>query len=228
LKALNKVRKFLKNSDFDKYYREKKKVIVSIILLSIILTPFAYWLQKKNNEALIMDGGSLIALDTEGYDGSSITVQAQKDGKHYRKNIYVEKKENKQRKETVDPKEPPADLIADVDEVCRMVKAKGADGNIVFLPRQTESGIDLKWSSSDSGMAWILPLPIGILTVIYLYKNEEGKKKSEELAAKNEIIRDLPGFTDRLVMLLDAGLIYEDAVNIIIKSYGKRAERGRL
>ena len=93
------------------------------------------------------------------------------------------------------------------------------EGKSVVLPTELDSGVKLYWKEPDESRFPIL-LPVLFLLVFMIYQSRYTVIKKREKDAKESIIRDLPEFINKLVLLLNAGLVITSAVDRILSRYG--------
>jgi len=81
----------------------------------------------------------------------------------------------------------------------------------------------LGWEETHSSR---IPLLVMIFLVvgIFLYQGRYAKIKAIEKEARESIIRELPEFINKLVLLLSAGLVLTSAFDRILESYEKRGK----
>lgn len=97
------------------------------------------------------------------------------------------------------------------------------DSRKVLLPKELETGEKLVWSRvDDSSVA--LYLAVVISTLLLLYKKRFYTIEKEERQARESIIRDLPEFINKIVLLLNAGSVLTAAFLKTIEDsgYGNR------
>ena len=65
---------------------------------------------------------------------------------------------------------------------------------------------------------------IHIFSVAALYQNSREKEKAKRRRRRDGILRGLPGFNNQLLLLLNSGLIFNDAFLRIAEGYENRTE----
>ncbi|MGL4483887.1 MAG: hypothetical protein ACRCUS_02960 [Anaerovoracaceae bacterium] len=92
----------------------------------------------------------------------------------------------------------------------------------VKLPTKLEDGTKLIWYNKGSPYKDFPMLLLALIFIIFiLCKSRFDKIKKEEIAAKESIIRELPGYLNRLILLLDAGLVLQQGIIKINEDYNK-------
>lgn len=200
-----------------------RRRVAAILLVSLCLIPFLYRSGVEERRNLLEKEGEIIAFDATKSQGSSLIVEASREGKSIRKSVYVAPKEAAQKREDdVETAEETGDLAVKMDEALVRVKQEAAAGKKVILPRELDGGIRLMWTRPKKAYSFLLPIPVAFLTILFLYRQDRDKEKKAKLQATSQILTELPGFADRLVMLLDSGLIYDDAFFRSADSYRER------
>ncbi|MCI8647793.1 MAG: hypothetical protein HFE76_13625 [Firmicutes bacterium] len=80
----------------------------------------------------------------------------------------------------------------------------------VLLPKKLETGEKLTWTKAEESNAALYIMAF-ISVLLFLYKNRFYAIEKEERQAKESIIRDLPEFINKLVLLLNAGSVLTTA-----------------
>jgi len=116
--------------------------------------------------------------------------------------------------------------VINVEEEIRrlitFINRSSSDSKIV-LPTRLSSGLQLTWQEAHSSrlpMFFILFIILGVL----MYQNRYAKIKLKEKEAYESIIRELPEFLNKLVLLLNAGLVLTGAFDRILESRENRGE----
>ncbi len=80
----------------------------------------------------------------------------------------------------------------------------------VILPEELEDGTRLSWRLVEKND---MPLIAGgMLFILYaMYMSRYSRVKKEETEARESVIRDLPGFMNKMVLLVRGGLVLEEA-----------------
>ena len=103
--------------------------------------------------------------------------------------------------------------------------AKDSEGGFLALPERLEDGTVLSWSRKRS-MDFMLAPFLALLLCLISYKNRYSGIEKLEKREKAEVIRELPGFINKLCLLMDAGLVLSEAFTKITAAYEKRKEKG--
>ena len=100
-----------------------------------------------------------------------------------------------------------------IDSAVRTVSADGDSAEIV-LPTVLEDGTRLIWSRSEKND---IPLILaGMMIVLFaVYKSRFSVVTRKEKEARDSITRDMPGFMNKLVLMLRGGLVLGEALDRI-------------
>jgi len=116
------------------------------------------------------------------------------------------------------------ELIIDLDdEIKKLLNAinnSSYDEKLV-LPMQIADGIQITWEETHSSRIPLL-IMLFIVAGIALYQGRFSRIKAIEKEARESIIRELPEFINKLVLLLSAGLVLSSAFEKILESYENR------
>ncbi|MGI6256469.1 MAG: type II secretion system F family protein [Anaerovoracaceae bacterium] len=101
-----------------------------------------------------------------------------------------------------------------ISTVTRSLNQDTASGSIV-LPTQLEDGTKLNWQQTNRSSSPIL-IFVFLFTGFLVYKSRYDSILAEEKTAKASIIRELPEFINKLVLLLSSGIVMQAAIEKII------------
>jgi len=90
----------------------------------------------------------------------------------------------------------------------------------VILPLELPDGTKLIWKKKTSANTFLI-LAAGFFVFFFLYKNRYSNIAKKEEEAKAFIIKDLPGFINKIVLLLDAGEVIHQAFEKVIEDHKK-------
>lgn len=90
----------------------------------------------------------------------------------------------------------------------------------VILPNILTNGTRIHWAPKEKNNG-ILLIIIFILTAFAIYKNKDAKITRTEKEARDSVLKELPEFVNKLVLLLNAGLILNNAFHKIVSDFQK-------
>jgi hypothetical protein len=97
-------------------------------------------------------------------------------------------------------------------------------GSSLVLPEKTPEGVDLEWSKQDDmGILTQVVIIIFIGLMIYLNRFNRPNKVLQEV--RESIVRDFPDFINKLVLLLNAGMVVTTAFSKISEDYRSRIDK---
>jgi len=105
-------------------------------------------------------------------------------------------------------------------EIKKIVKTlnRSSSGESIVLPAELPGGIRLFWEESR-GSRLPLILLLAFCAAFALYHDRYSRIKKAEALARESIIKELPEFINKLVLLLNAGLVLSSALIRIIETY---------
>ncbi|MCL1809787.1 MAG: type II secretion system F family protein [Clostridiales bacterium] len=118
------------------------------------------------------------------------------------------------------------DELAGIEaEIRKLVKTinNSSSGEKVLLPAELGSGIKLSWNEPKNTRFNLL-LPLSLLAVFIVYRSRYSKVRKLEADAKESVIRELPEFINKLVLLLNAGLVLTSAFDRILERHASRGK----
>lgn len=124
--------------------------------------------------------------------------------------------ETEQEASVEDDRQPEVDL-----QIGRLVKMinKSNTGNSIILPKEIDGGINLIWGEKRNSRIPLI-FALAIIAAVIIYQGRFSQIKKMEETARESIIRELPEFINRLVLLLNAGLVLTSAFARITESFG--------
>lgn len=92
----------------------------------------------------------------------------------------------------------------------RISQIDNGDGEKIILPQNLEDGSSVKWHIKNTNyfMYWFF---LFILSVGTIYVGRYNKVKKLERDAKKSVLNELPDFINKIVLLLNAGLVFSSA-----------------
>jgi Flp pilus assembly protein TadB len=114
------------------------------------------------------------------------------------------------------------DIAESVDAVANEVSG-GSAGSRVTLPEKTSGGVKLAWSLPAQRTALFAPF-LFLLIGVVVYRRRYARIDREIAAARESVERDFPDFLDKLVLLLNAGVVISSAISKIAYDYRERRE----
>lgn len=107
-------------------------------------------------------------------------------------------------------------LSLEISQIVRDINKQNP--GMVSLPTVSPDGARITWNVPESGHAYLFPLVIPIFVLFYMYRGEVDKENQKSKREEERVLRELPGFNNKLVLLMESGLIYEEAVEKICGS----------
>jgi hypothetical protein len=112
------------------------------------------------------------------------------------------------------------DIAESVDAAADELSA-ATDGSKVSLPGQTDGGVKLSWASPGQKTALLAPL-LFLIAGIVIYRRRYAGIDRDIAAARESVERDFPDFLDKLLLLLNAGVVISSAIAKIAADYRER------
>lgn len=214
--------------EFIQYCKENKRTValVFFICLVCIALQIASYASHSNNY-IVNDHGQVVAI-SRGNGEASLSLPLQVEVKQGKTSLmekvvlfFEGEKVKKQEKptDTNEAKSLQMELQYLADQISQ------SDKEIVALPKATEDGLALKWQRDEryekSFVLFILA-PI----VLFLFYRMEKERHQKIIAEQMHSIRcELPAMNSQLLLLLNSGLIFNDAFNRIGESYLRRDKK---
>lgn len=215
-----------------KVEKEKKLLLikgVSLVLLlcAAIIGSFLSGAQAYKNITLGKNGEIAKVTRPAAEEGSvSFNARAKiitKQGtveKEYFITIEPSGEQGRESQETILPEKSGKEAAE--EELRQMISRLNSDTGQqeVVLPQQLESGETIVWSKTEeSNLSLYLAGAMAMLWL--LYKNRFQMVEQEEKRARESIIRELPEFINKIILLMNAGIVLNTAFLKITDDYRK-------
>ncbi|MBO4235905.1 MAG: type II secretion system F family protein [Firmicutes bacterium] len=208
--------KFRIENGFIEYCIKRKKRLFILIGLALLSTIALYMVGQASSYTIPAEGEGFVSIDLSEMPNKQINLEVTGElGEAALKRLVTikhdEKKEDSE--SIVMPMSDSERLSLEVSQIVRDLNM--GSGDVVELPLVSPDGVRLTWQAPKKGNEYLLPLLVPLIGMFYLYRGERDKKASEEKRERARIIRELPGFNNKLVLLMESGLIYEEALERI-------------
>lgn len=188
-----------------------------ILLLSMFLLVFCYAAHREfaGTPGAVYEGERLVALERPE-DGSALSLDAriyavtEKGTVTEDRAVYLGAYSEEQPAERTLAEESYEDMIVrKIDQTARSLD-QDRTARVVYLPDTLDDGTRLVWTERRQSL---LPLLLALFGAIlyYLYKSRFAGIEKKEQEARESVIRELPEFLHKLVLLLGAGAVLESA-----------------
>ncbi len=144
----------------------------------------------------------------------NLTINPEKAAEEEEPGSFREGSENMENSGDVSMETESAALEREIRNVVRSIN-KSEEGESLILPETLPGGAAITWEESKT-LDFLLVIPLGICALMLVYSNRYKLLKKEEEEAKNSIKRELPEFMNKLVLLLNAGLVLSEAFEKLI------------
>jgi len=209
--------------NFEWLHHHKRPIGLMLIGTMIILCA-QLWGTMKDGRMYCSEDGMLIAIQRESLSESlqvPLVVEAcqEDDVKQYEITLSLDGEnqeklsKEKGNAETTDP------LKTSIEDVAEALEQD--DELVVMLPQKLSDGTPLTWKrpfiATDFLILLLFPLGVG-----YLYRSEQEQIVRKNKTKQDAIKRALPAFNDRVLLLMNSGLIFHDAFFRIAEGYQSR------
>ncbi len=203
--------------------RKAVKQIIFVITAAVLLLTADMLMTSAQTLKIIKSYGQLYLIRPEtGEENGYLTLKANIVGENemYEKkvNVMLKPYESKQEPEGADNHKTDDIVMTEQEKIDYELRALteqlNSDSSVkkVKLPDSLDSGEKISWqieeSSQSNSFAIII---ITFFISIVLYKNRLLPLEKEKRANRESVVRQLPEFVNRLVLLLNAGLVINSA-----------------
>lgn len=212
-----------------KWLKAHKKEIKILIGLTFVLLLILLILSYNRTRFLVEEENCVVAVK-RGDGNQAITfpleVEVKENGEIWSYEVILSLKnieEGKQDETTGTDTSQLSKQTLMEDEVQNLVhELENQKGAEITLPNQLEDGTKLRWKKKkDFRFFFVFLLPPASL--LYIYEAERQREKQKRNQYETEIRRALPSFVDQILLLLNCGMIFQDAFYRIAANYEKRS-----
>lgn len=199
--------------------KAKKQIILAVIAGALLLlADLAVSMSNDGIEIKSSGGKSYMARPAEGEKAGNIyfRVEVQGDKEVFKKNVAVKLSPYGEVSRENNDEDSLKKEMTQEEQVDRQLKeiVNGFNENTeikaVRLPDRLESGEKISWEKERSGNTAIITI-FTMLTAALIYKNRFKALEKKQQMERDSVIRQLPEFVNRLVLLLNAGLVLNSA-----------------
>lgn len=203
------------------FCRENRKIVLILGIAVLLLSAVQVAAQRQQSSVYVTGkNGTVTGLSiTDRQNGQSVplVIEAEKDGVRTKIEVILTFSEETSSAEMV--KRPQsAEQLLQAELKALSQKLEEEEGSLVALPSQLDDGTRLIWSK-EGNSRFLLILLLFPLAVLALYQNQKAQEKAKQKKVTAEIRRELPGFNNQLLLLLNSGLIFNDAFARIAAGY---------
>ncbi|MDR1571795.1 MAG: type II secretion system F family protein [Clostridiales Family XIII bacterium] len=102
---------------------------------------------------------------------------------------------------------------------------ESADGDALALPEADGYGVSYSWEGAGGGPR-VMEAALLSLCALMLYGSRYKGIDGKVRAARASMLRDFPEFINKMLILLNAGLVVSAAIERVARDYEERADRG--
>lgn len=205
----------------------KKKYIIALMIIGFLVVA-AMFSGEMNDFFVKNQKGNVAAISRQGQGSVPIQVSGTWEGEEFTRDVMIDvsslkdKKEKEKQKEKQQAAENKGmedelkaleldNLIADiVDKISNNYK-----GAKVTLPDKLSDGTKITWHEEKKN--YFIPVVfLGILLLYGIYQKRFDPIKKLEMEANESVMEELPGFLNKLALLMNAGLVFGSAYERII------------
>lgn len=225
--------KFKENKEYRalvSFCRENRKTVLILGIAVLLLSAVQVAAQRQQSSIYVTGkNGTVTGLsltDREGGQLVPLVIEAEKDGVRTKVEVILTFSEEASSAEMV--KRPQsAEQLLQSELKALSQKLEEEEGSLIALPSQLDDGTRLIWSR-EGNSRFLLILLLFPLAVLALYQNQKEQEKAKQKKVTAEIRRELPGFNNQLLLLLNSGLIFNDAFTRIAAGYEARQRKSVL
>lgn len=198
--------------------------IIACTILFVILIGVSALLNDSNGLSIDKKGQLYIQRPLQGNLTIPLTATGKVDGRQWDRNVVVTLKaegSNKAAKtEKKAEKTSEERVSANLNELVRAIN-KSDNGKFVYLPDKLDGIQELEWKKKESNEFGFV-LTVSLITLVFTYLRRYDSAKKLSVKCQDSISRELPEFLNKIVLLMNAGLVLTAAFERIIRDYGER------
>lgn len=209
---------------FVSYCIENRLILVVSLVISLTLCGIVFCMNMTEKESFIMTGEKVLGIKREAY-GKSITLEVTAsygENEISRQVTLVDENNNSEHKTKTSEVKAETDediermLNVELDHLVRDLNREGKKYSRDFiLPDTYGDGIKLKWNRVGSDKTFLIPLILSPMVMVFMYRGRKDRNKKKVESFEQEIVKEIPSFSNKLILLLGSGLVYEESLKRI-------------
>lgn len=204
------------DNEVNNIQKSNKEKYLMIGLLIVVLIGAGVFDYINGQKGLHQDAnGQVYSIDNDnGKNIYSFKVNIIENGKKYSKNVQINLKNDEESSIDLEtPMTKEAEMDLKIDQIVRSVNASEDDK--VSLPSKLENGSIITWEHRQDTNISIYLVMI-ILILVGLYRTRYVNLDKEEKLAILSVKKELPIFINKIVLLLNAGMVFYNAFMKIV------------
>ena len=209
---------------FFSYCAENRLILIVSLFISLTLCGIVFCMNRAEEKSFIMTGDKILGIKGEAY-GKSVTLEVTAsygekeisrqvtlvDEKSAAGGMSGLREDHSEKGEDVEGM-----LNVELDHLVRDLNREGKkESEDLILPNTYGDGINLKWNRVGSDKTFLMPLLLSPMVMVFLYRGRKDKNKKKIECFEQEIIKEIPSFSNKLILLLGSGLVYEESLKRI-------------
>ena len=203
-------------AELSAYRDRRRRRALAVLAAFLVVFSYAACREFAGTPGAVYDGDDLVALERPAEDGGAVSIDMKVYAVTERGTVTEDRavylgaySEHPQTDRTL-ASESYEDLIRrKIDQAARELDSDRTQ-QIVYLPQSLDDGTRLVWTENGRSMLPLLML-LFAAAVYYLYRSRFSVIEKKEKEARESVIRELPEFLHKLVLLLGAGAVPEAA-----------------
>ena len=97
------------------------------------------------------------------------------------------------------------------------IEEEGKKGQVI-LPNKISENIEMNWNIEEQDYTFLFMVVL-IFSVAFIWNSRYAEIKKMEKEARNSVVGELPNFINKLLLLLNGGMIFSEAFGKIVEDY---------
>lgn len=207
-----------------KFKNKKNTILLGILAILVIILLIKG--SAHNDSFVFNNDGSIKAINKEGISKSqtfSLELELIQGKNHHKEKVNLQLSGREESEDTIGKQQKNNKKILE-DKIKDIIWAiEETTGETVYLPKEIQGKIKLVWREQKKSYYSIFII-IGAFLIIALKFDKKKKKTANSAKEKFIITQSLPCFINKIILLLNSGLILNDVFLEIEKEYGNRNE----
>lgn len=214
----------------DKTMSKTRNISVTMLVVFMIVAALTFYRTSAYDDWVTLDGQGNLTSITRPKEGGPVIVEAaavSETGNLLTPQVvrFVVSPQQESVNENVasgaQPDASPEDALK--HEIRKTVYQinNDKDSKRVSLPDQLSDGTRIQWVPQKKPSGFLLLAILGI-SGLFIFKSRDAELARLERMSKESVLRDLPEFVNKLVLMLNAGLVMRTAFQKVILEHNKR------
>lgn len=209
-------------TELSAYRLRRRRRVIAVLAVFLLVFGYAACREFEGTPGTVYDGERLVALERPAENGGAVSIDMKVYAVTERGTVTEDRavylgacSDHPQAERTMVSESYEDQIRREIDQTARELDSDRTK-KVVYLPQSLDDGTRLVWTENGRSMLPLLMI-LFAASVYYLYRSRFSGIEKKEKEARESVIRELPEFLHKLVLLLGAGVVPETAFRRVME-----------